>query len=141
MSMRVNKIKAINIQPKDFSGRAFFPGTEEHPFHAINTLNKYTAILPSFLYPLIFAGILFLLTGNLGSNDYLFRFHLHRSIHSHPAAQVEGFFWSSHPADDLFSHLPAPFYASGIALCHYFSSHRQSDGHLRFHYRATIPKN
>ncbi len=62
--MRVNKIKAINIQPKDFSGRAFFPGTEEHPFHAINTLNKYTAILPSFLYPLIFAGILFLLTGN-----------------------------------------------------------------------------
>lgn len=61
--MRLNKIKDLNIQPKDFSGRAYFPGTEDHPFHTINTLDKYTAILPAFLYPFLFGGLLYLISG------------------------------------------------------------------------------
>ncbi|MBG0787047.1 MAG: metallophosphoesterase [Anaerolineaceae bacterium] len=50
------------MQPKDFSGRAYFPGTEDHPFHTINTLDKYTAILPAIVYPFLFGGLLYLIT-------------------------------------------------------------------------------
>ncbi len=62
--MRQQRLKKITIEPKDFSDRAFYPGTEEHPFHTINTLDEIVERIPVLIYPFLFSGLFFLLTGN-----------------------------------------------------------------------------
>lgn len=56
------KVKTRHIQAKDFSNRAFFPGTEDHPFHTLNTLDRYAGKIPAILYPFLFGGLVYLLT-------------------------------------------------------------------------------
>ena len=55
-------IKTRHIAARDFSDRAYFPGTEDHPFHTINTLDQYATKIPALLYPFLFGDLLFLLT-------------------------------------------------------------------------------
>lgn len=63
--MRQQKLKQIHIEPKDFSNKPYYPGTEEHPFHTINTRDQIVGKIPAPLYPVIFSGIYYLLTDNL----------------------------------------------------------------------------
>lgn len=56
------KVKTRHIPAKDFSNRAYFPGTEDHPFHALNTLDQYAGKIPAILYPFLFGGLAYLLT-------------------------------------------------------------------------------
>ncbi len=63
--MRRQKLKQLNIAPKDFSDRAYFPGTEEHPFHTINTLDRIVGVIPAPFYPVFFGGVFYLLSHNL----------------------------------------------------------------------------
>jgi uncharacterized protein len=63
--MRRQKLKQITITPKDFSDRSYYPGTEEHPFHTINTLDHIVGKIPSLVYPFLFGGLFYLISGNL----------------------------------------------------------------------------
>ncbi len=56
------KVKTRHIPAKDFSNRAYFPGTEDHPFHALNRLDRYAGKIPAILYPFLFGGLVYLLT-------------------------------------------------------------------------------
>ena len=59
------KVKTRHIPAKDFSNKAYFPGTEDHPFHAINTLDRYVSKIPAILFPFLFGGLVYLLTRDL----------------------------------------------------------------------------
>jgi hypothetical protein len=62
--MNYLRIKKVQIEPKDFSDRKYFPGTPGHPFHFIDKLQKILAQPPFPIYVLFFGGITYLLSGN-----------------------------------------------------------------------------
>jgi predicted MPP superfamily phosphohydrolase len=66
--MRHQKLKRLNLEPKDFSDRAYFPGTEKHPFHTINTLDRFVEKIPALLYPFLFGAVFYLLTRHLSKS-------------------------------------------------------------------------
>ena len=58
----VQKLRKLDIQPKDFSHRKYFPGTNDHPFTLINSLQSVLERVPTLLYIIFFSGITYLLT-------------------------------------------------------------------------------
>lgn len=63
--MKYRRLKLVQIEPKDFSNRKYFPGTPGHPFHFIDKLQKILAQIPFPIYVLFFGGVTYLLSGNI----------------------------------------------------------------------------
>ena len=55
-------MKQLNVQPKNFTGRKYYPGTSEHPFHFISTLQAVLEKVPAPFYIILFGGITFLIS-------------------------------------------------------------------------------
>ena len=58
-------MKQVNIEPKDFTDRKYYPGTDEHPFTFINRLQTVLEIIPAPLYTIFFCGITYLVSKDL----------------------------------------------------------------------------
>lgn len=58
--MDQKQIKQVQIYPKDFSDRKYFPGTPENPFHTIDTVQGMLAKIPSLIFAILFAGMTYL---------------------------------------------------------------------------------
>jgi hypothetical protein len=56
------EMKQINIKPKDFSDRKYYPGTDEHPFTFINQIQGIVEKIPAPLYAIIFSGLIYLIS-------------------------------------------------------------------------------
>jgi hypothetical protein len=56
---------SVHIEPQDFSGRDYYPGTAEHPFHIINDINAVLLKIPVLLFPILFGGLFYLISSNL----------------------------------------------------------------------------
>lgn len=63
--MSASKMHPVQIEPQDFSDRAYYPGTEEHPFHVINDLHDLLSKVPAILFPLLMGGLYYLVAANL----------------------------------------------------------------------------
>jgi predicted MPP superfamily phosphohydrolase len=59
------QFKPLKIEPKDFSSRAYYPGTVGNPFHKIDKLQNAIHFVPPPIYAIIFGGIALLIFQNL----------------------------------------------------------------------------
>ena len=55
-------MKKLDIRPKDYSHRKYFPGTNDHPFTSINKLQFIFEKISAPLYVIVFSGITYLVS-------------------------------------------------------------------------------
>jgi hypothetical protein len=55
--------KHLKINARDFSSRAYFPGTEAHPFHHLNLVQNVLSKIPAVVFPLLIGTLTFLISG------------------------------------------------------------------------------
>ncbi len=59
------QFKPLKIQPKDFSSRAYYPGTVGNPFHKIDQIQNVVQLVPPPIYAIIFGLIAQLILMNI----------------------------------------------------------------------------
>ena len=59
------QFKPLKIQPKDFSSRAYYPGTVGNPFHKIDQIQNIVQLVPPPIYAIIFGLIAQLILMNI----------------------------------------------------------------------------
>ncbi len=65
MMRKTQAPRKINQKPRDFSQRAYYPGTEDHPFHKLNLLQDIVSKLPGWVYPFLVGAVLLGITRNI----------------------------------------------------------------------------
>ena len=65
------RLKEHSIKAKDFSRRKYFPGTNEHPFTLINSLQSMLEKIPAPFYIIIYSGITYLISQDLSRTSLI----------------------------------------------------------------------
>lgn len=67
-----HKTKQFNIEAKDFSGRKYYPGTKDHPFNLIDSLQVIVEKVPAPIYIILFFGITYLISTDPAKSILIF---------------------------------------------------------------------
>lgn len=63
--MNDQRMKKRTVKVKDFSNRSYFPGTPDHPFHAITAIQEAVSKVPAPIYSFLQGGIIAIIFGNV----------------------------------------------------------------------------
>jgi uncharacterized protein len=63
--MKYSRIKHVQIKPKDFSDRRYFPGTPGHPYHIIDKIQALLVRVPFPIISFVLGGLVYLFSGDI----------------------------------------------------------------------------